>query len=181
MRSFVTFLVTSADGYHDSTEHGYDWHVVDDEFDEYANAQLDAFDALLFGRVTYRDLGGFWPTAPDGPTTRRMNAIEKIVVSSTLDKADWQPGRVVADLDELRELKAGPGGDILVMGSSNLTASLIDAGLLDELRLMVMPIALGGGTSVLHTLAGRVPLTLLDARPFTSGNVLLRYRPGSAR
>lgn len=181
MRSLVTFLVTSADGYHDSPDHGYDWHVVDDEFDEFAVEQLDACDTMLFGRVTYRDLGSFWPTAPDSPTTRRMNGIEKIVVSTTLEKADWLPGRVVRSLDELRELKTGPGGDLLVMGSSNLTASLIDAGLLDELRLLVMPIALGGGASVLHTLTGRTPLTLLEARPFSSGNVLLRYRPGSPR
>lgn len=181
MRSLITFLVTSADGYYDSTDHGYDWHVVDEEFDEYAIEQLDSFDALLFGRNTYRDLGSFWPTAPDGPTTRRMNGMEKIVVSTTLEQADWQPGRVVDSVEKLRELKAGPGRDILVMGSSNLTASLIDAGLLDELRLMVMPIALGAGSSVLRTLTGRVPLTLLEARPYASGNVLLRYRPGTTR
>ncbi len=170
MSSIVAFLVTSVDGYHDSTDHGFDWHVVDGEFDAFATEQLDAADALLFGRATYLGMAQFWPTAPDSPIARRMNDMPKVVVSSTLPSADWEPGRLVRKVAEL------DSRNHLVLGSSTLTASLIEEGLLTELRVMVMPVVLGGGTSLVDTLGSRTQVKLIEARPFESGNVLLRYR-----
>lgn len=181
MRKFLVFLVASVDGYYEGPNGEFDWPVVDAEFNEFATEQLDSTDTMVFGRVTYGGMAAWWPTdaarANDPEVTRRMNDKAKIVVSRTLDRADWENTRLVRTVDELAALKQQPGGDVIVMGSSNLTTSLLAAGLIDELRIMVMPIVLGGGRSVLHTVTGRVPVTLLDARAFKSGNVLLRYQP----
>lgn len=185
MRKFLVFLVASVDGYLAGPNGEFDWPVVDEEFNEFAIEQLDSADTMIFGRATYDVMVAFWPTeqarTDDPLVAERMNKKEKVVVSRTMDRADWEHTRLVSDVAAIAELKRGDGGDVIVMGSSELTTSLLAEGLIDELRIMVMPIALGGGRSVLNTLTGRVPMTLLAARSFASGNVLLSYRPGAVQ
>lgn len=82
--------------------------------------------------------------------------------------------------DELRKLKSEPGKDIAVFGSSNLTASLLGSGLVDELRIMVNPVLLGDGKSLLTGTDETIRLKLLSSRPFDSGNVLLSYQPATS-
>jgi dihydrofolate reductase len=98
-------------------------------------------------------------------------------VSRTLATADWAQTRVLRSLDELAEVKQGPGGEIAMLGSPALTAALIGAGLLDELRIIVAPIALGAGKSLFAGHGERIPLRLLRTRTFDSGNVLHTYEP----
>jgi len=112
-----------------------------------------------------------------------MNSFPKILVSRTLDKPEpeWTNTRLIkgdAAL-ELTRLKQQPGKDLLVLGSSALTTSVMDMGLLDELRIMVNPVILGGGKSVFHTAEKRIGVRLLATRTFKSGNVLLTYRPAA--
>jgi len=108
-----------------------------------------------------------------------MNGLAKIVISRTLNTAEWTPTQLIGDnvADVLAKLKQEPGKDMLIMGSSALTVSLIGMGLVDEVRVMVSPVVLGGGKSLFRTAAERISLTLLQAKPFRSGNVLLCYRP----
>lgn len=182
MREIFAFLMVTADGYHATSDGDLFWHNVDDEFDEWALAQIDAADTLLFGRVTYQGMAEFWssPVAleVDPIMTERMNRYRKVVVSSTLAAADWAPSTLIRDdvIGQLTRLKEEPGQDIALLGSSTLAASLLTAGLIDELRLMVNPVALGSGLQVLAG-AERRSLQLLRTRPFASGNVLLTYRP----
>lgn len=182
MRKIYAFIAVSADGYHQGPGGELDWHVVDEEFNEFAVGQLRETGTLVFGRVTYEMMASYWPSAQakrdDPKVSALMNSVPKIVASRTLREAGWARLVTRDAAAELAALKAGPGGDtgdIGIFGSSALTRGLLGTGLLDELRLMVMPVLLGTGHPVLHG-AGRAGLALAGARPFSSGNVLLTYR-----
>jgi dihydrofolate reductase len=180
MRRIFAFLVATLDGYYEGAGGEFDWPVVDEEFDRFSAEQLDEADTLLFGRVTYEGMAQYWATdlsaGDDADVRRRMNDLQKLVVSDTLRDLEWANSRLVTPA-ELAGLKSGPGGDIAILGSSALTASLLEQGLVDELRVMVSPVVLGDGRSLFHTATHRIALSLLAVRVFDSGNVLLRYAP----
>lgn len=184
MRKLASFLMVTLDGYYEGEQPWeIDWHNTDDEFNAFAVEQLDASGCLIFGRATYLGMAQYWPTEAavkdDPEVASRMNAMPKIVVSRTLevDEPTWSNTRVVRDVDQLRKLKAEPGKDMLVLGSSVLTTSLIEEKLLDELRIIINPVLLGKGNSLSGTAAERIPLHLLNVRRFDNGNVLLTYEP----
>lgn len=183
MRRVLLFMLTSLNGYYERGPWGLDWHNVDDEFNRFAIEQLETVDTLLFGRATYEGMASYWPTeaaATDSPAiTEKMNALPKIVFSRTLEQADWQNTRLVRGdaADEVARLKAQPGKDLIVFGSSDLAASLAARNLIDEYRIMVNPIALPEGKPLFRGLNGDLHLRLLGARTFGNGNVLLSYAP----
>jgi dihydrofolate reductase len=183
MRKMFAFLVATVDGYYEGPNQEFDWPIVDEEFDEFSVRQLDEVDTLVFGRVTYQLMASYWPTPAakddDPRVAARMNEMPKLVISRTLDKADWANTRLIRDnvAEELTEVKRQPGKDIAILGSSALTVDLLRSGLVDELRIMVNPIVLGAGKSIFKTADQRIGLALMEARPFASGNVLLRYTP----
>ena len=96
-----------------------------------------------------------------------------------LDEVEWANTRLVDAPEELTALKQQPGRDIAILGSSDLTASLLRMGLVDELRIMVNPVVLGAGRSMFRTAGERIGLKLLKSRAFDSGNVLLYYQPAA--
>jgi dihydrofolate reductase len=108
-----------------------------------------------------------------------MNRLPKIVFSRTLAGVSWQNTRLVKEniVKEIKRLKAEPGKDLFVFGSSNLSVNLIQHGLIDEFRIMLNPIVLGRGTALFQGLSERVTMHLLKTQTFRSGNVLLCYRP----
>jgi dihydrofolate reductase len=183
VRKVFAFILTTLDGYYEGPNQEFDFWVVDEEFDGFAVEQLDEVDTLVFGRVTYEGMAAYWPTPAadqdDPRVAARMNGLSKIVVSRTLDKADWANTRLIKDdvSEELTKLKQQPGKDIAILGSSDLTVSLLQMGLVDEVRIMVNPVVLGAGKSVFRTAGERISLKLLKSRPFNSGNVLLYYQP----
>jgi dihydrofolate reductase len=179
----MSFMVVTLDGYYEGPNAEFDFWNIDDEFFEFSISQLDDIDTLVFGRATYEGMAGYWPTPAgleDNPDiAERMNTIDKVVFSTTLEKADWQnTTHVKGDAAKaISELKQKPGKYLAIFGSPDLTASLLEQGLVDELRVMVHPILLGAGKSLFRTLEGRVPLELQQTTTFHSGNVLLTYRP----
>jgi len=183
MRRVLFFMMVSTNGFYERGPWGIDWHVVDREFNEFAVAQLRSADTLLFGRKTFEGMARYWPTpeaiAEDREVAELMNTSQKIVFSRSLEQSDWSNTRVVKGdaVTELRRLKAGPGGDMLLLGSSDLATSLAPSDLIDEYRLMVAPVALPAGKAVLQGLGTDLRLRLEEVRPFASGNVLLRYSP----
>jgi dihydrofolate reductase len=183
MRKILAFLVVTVDGYYEGPNGEFDWPVVDEEFNEFGLRQLEEVDTLLFGRVTYEGMASYWPTPAaeqdDPRVAAKMNTLPKLVVSRTLDRADWANTRIVRDdvAGELIRLKQQPGKDIAIFGSSDLVVSLLGMGLVDELRIMVHPVVLGAGRSLFRTAPERMQLQLVEARPFRSGSVLLTYRP----
>jgi dihydrofolate reductase len=186
MRTLASFIFTSLDGFYEGPNGEIDWPVIDAEFDDFAVRQLDRADTLGFGRATYEVMAAHWPTEQatvnDPRITSRMNDKEKLVFSSTLTDARWSGSTVVGGeaTEQLRRIKAAAGGELLVLGSAHLTANLAQAGLLDELRIMVCPIVLGQGRSLFENLKERISLTLLRVREFDSGNLVLTYRPAPA-
>jgi dihydrofolate reductase len=181
VRKLISFMVVTADGYYEGPDGEFDWPNVDDEFNEFAINQLNDIDTLLFGRRTYEGMASYWPAAAqDDPVIAdRMNGIDKVVFSTSLTEATWHNTTLVTGdvASSVRELKEKPGRYLALFGSPHLTVSLLEAGLVDELRVMIHPILLGGGKSLFRTLTGRVPLVLGPTTVFRSGNVLLCYRP----
>jgi dihydrofolate reductase len=183
VRKLVSFMAVTLDGYTEGPNGEFDWPNVDDEFNEFAISQLNDIDTLLFGRVTYEGMASYWPTPAaiedDPAITDMMNSVPKVVFSTTLDRAEWENTTLVRGnvADEISKLKQQPGKDLAVFGSSDFTVSLLEQGLVDELRVMVNPILLGAGKSLFTGLANRVPLKLQTTTTFSSGNVLLSYRP----
>jgi len=146
------------------------------KFDEVMNA-----DALLLGGVTYREFAQYWPSMTDaGGFGDKMNSMPKFVVSTTLEKAEWNNSTLIRDdvAEELSKLKQRPGGDILINGSARLVQSLMEHDLIDEYRLMVFPIVLGSGKRLFDGSKTTTTLRLVQATPVGPDGVLvLTYEP----
>lgn len=142
--------------------------------------QREAADAFLVGRVTFEQMRGYWPQRVDDTTgiADYLDRVSKYVVSSTLAEPGWERTTVLRGplREEIAGLKSSPGRDIVTTGSIRLVHALIAAGLVDEYRLFVYPVVLGRGERLFTGATGVPPLRLVDARPFRSGVVLLRYR-----
>ncbi len=183
MRRVLFFMMVSLDGYFEGKDQDISWHNVDEEFNEFAIGQLQEVDTLLFGRVTYEMMASYWPTqqarTSDPVVAEKMNSTPKIVFSRSLSEAKWENTRLVNQdfAAEITRLKSQPGKDMIIFGSSDLAVSFIEHGLLDECRIMINPIVLGGGRSVFEGVHDRLRLKLLRTRVFHSGNVLLYYQP----
>jgi dihydrofolate reductase len=183
MRTLASFIIISLDGFYEGPNGEFDWPIVDVEFNDFAVRQLDEAHTLGFGRVTYEHMSAYWPTEQarvnDPAITSRMNTKPKVVFSTSLGHATWSATTVARGeaAEQARAIKAATGGELLVIGSAHLTASLAEAGVLDELRIMISPIVIGQGRSLFEDLKDRVSLTLLGVRQFGSGSVLLTYRP----
>ena len=111
--------------------------------------QIRDADAFLLGRVTYEMFAGYWPTLTHNEfgVADKLNSAPKYVVSTTLQKADWNNSTQIKSnvFEEIRKLKQGPGGDIAIIGSARLVHSLLGAGLIDEVQVLVHPLVLGKG------------------------------------
>ena len=183
MRKVFLFNMTTLDGFFEGPDQDISWHNVDDEFNEFAIEQLNEIGTLLFGRVTYQGMESYWPTEmainDDPIVAELMNSLPKIVFSKTLDKAEWNNSRLVKEnvADEVLKLKAQPGKDIAIFGSSDLAVTLAESGLIDEYRIIVNPVFLGHGTPLLKGIQDKINLKLLEAKAFKSGNVMLYYAP----
>ena len=186
MRKLLSFMVVTLDGFYEGPNGEFDWPNVDDEFAEFSISQLNDIDTLLFGRVTYEGMASYWPTPEarefDPVITDRMNGITKFVFSSTLKEAAWQNSTLITEdpATTVAKLKSEPGNALALFGSPSLTVALLEQGLVDEVRVMVHPILLGGGKSLFTGLSDRVHLKLETTLVFSSGNVLLTYRPVAA-
>jgi class 3 adenylate cyclase/dihydrofolate reductase len=146
----------------------------------YKAEELSGAAAILLGRVTYEIFAAFWPTAPnDEGFADRMNALPKYVVSKSLRTAGWQNSTIIKGnpAEKVAELKQQSGGDILLFGSADLLDSLVRHDLIDEYRLMVFPVVLGGGKRLFRDATDILPLELAGTRTFASGVTVLTYRP----
>ncbi len=150
-----------------------------DDIAKFKHEELFATDAHLLGRVTYETFAAAWPSRKDDAGfADRMNSLPKFVVSTTLGKAQWNNSTIIkSNIGEaVLALKKQPGQDILVAGSATLVETLMQQGLIDEYRLLTFPIVLGSGKR-LFAEGSKASLTLVEARSFGSGVVLLRYQP----
>ena len=184
MRKIIWMMSVSLDGFMEGPHRELDWQTVDDELHSHFNEWLGAAGAFLDGRVSFELMAEFWPTADADPTNpapvvefaRIWRDMPKLVFSKTLERADWNT-IVVREVvpDEIRALKAEAGGD-LVLGGADLAAAFMQHDLIDEYRVYVHPIVIGGGKRMFRPTGAETRLRLEEARTFGSGVVLLRYR-----
>lgn len=183
MRKVIVSNLMSLDGFMAGPGGDIDWFVVDEEFDGYARELFASVDTLLFGRVTWQLMAGYWPTpaaaAEDPFITGKMNTLPKVVFSTTLEKAEWENTRLVKGnlAEEVSRLKRLPGMDMMIFGSGSLVSALTQAGLIDEYRIVVNPVVLGRGKPLFQDLRERLSLKLLKTRTLRCGDVILYYQP----
>lgn len=132
------------------------------------------------GRVTYQQMAAHWPYSNDEYATP-MNELPKVVFSKTLQDADWNNSRVAqGDLaEEISTLRQEPGGEIVAWGGASFVQALSRAGLVDEYRLVVNPVALGDGLPLFKGLSAPIRLQLVEATTYATGAVLHIYRPAT--
>jgi dihydrofolate reductase len=145
------------------------------------DATLDETEALLFGRRTWQVMASAWPERAGDSFADRMNTLPKYVASRTLSPEDmtWSGSQLLPADDALgavRELRARDGGAIQVMGSSSLATQLVEHDLVDEYRLMLEPILLGGGKRIFPADGRARPLELVSATPASTGVLICTYR-----
>jgi dihydrofolate reductase len=183
MRKVVAVELVSLDGVMEKPEE-WAFSYSNDEMEEVNAAGMAASDAMPLGRVTYEGLAAFWPNRPAGtPMVDYLNTVRKFVVSRTLEEPlVWNNSTLIKGdvAEEVGELKRRPGKDISIIGSGALVRSLLKDGLLDELKLMVHPLVLGGGKRLFEDDGDRKDLKLVDSKIFGTGVLYLTYRPASA-
>lgn len=182
MGKLIVWNVMSVDGYFEGAEpwdlsfHQTIWGT---DLEALSQSQLAEAHALLFGRRTYEGMAAYWMAAEeeDPAIARAMNAIPKFVVTRTLDTAIWTNSALLgADWrGELAAIRRDTDKPIYLFGSAELMAGLLDADLVDELRIGVAPVLLGAGTRLFPDDGVLRNLSLAEARPLDSGGVLLRY------
>lgn len=160
------------------THGGWTWPYWHDDIGGYFAETIAQCDTILLGRKTWQTHGeAFEPMADDDPNEPGFNAMRKYVVSTTLASADaWRNSTLIRDnvAEQVRALKAQPGKDIIMDGSSVLVHTLAREDLIDQYNLLVYPVVLGSGKKLFAD-GVRSNLKLVEARPFPSGVVLTRY------
>jgi dihydrofolate reductase len=157
------------------------WSFAFDRGDAGDKFKLDetvSSEALLLGRVTYEGFAEAWPSR-EGEFADKFNAMPKYVVSSTLEEPEWNNSTVLKGdvVEEVAKLKQESDGDIVVHGSARLAQTLVEHGLVDELRLMVFPVVLGSGKRLFGETSDKKPLRLVDSKVVGDGVAILVYEP----
>ncbi len=173
----------SLDGYIVDANGNFDWSEPSPELHQYWNDREREIAVALYGRRIYELMSAYWPTADKDPDADEITldfarvwcAMPKVVFSKTLESVDWNSRLERGDVVEVAtRLKAETDGLMEVTGAT-LAAPLVQAGLVDEFRVVVNPAVVGGGTPFFPTLSSHIPLRLVENRAFAGGSVLLRY------
>jgi dihydrofolate reductase len=183
-RKLKAFMEISIDGYY--CDHLGEMSFAhkppdDDEWNEFVVGNASGEGALLFGRITYEMMAAWWPT-PEAvkampEVAARMNARPKIVFSRTLRSADWINTTLLKNdiVETVRLLKEEKGPDMTILGSGSIVTQLAEARLIDTFQIVVNPVALGAGNSLLSGLTQQLDLVLTNTQVFGNGSVVLWY------
>jgi len=183
MRKLSAFNNVSVDGYFTgengdfSSAQGH----MDPEFSAFVEANAKSEGVLLFGRITYELMAGYWlsPLAMknDPVVAGRMNSLPKVVFSRTLDQARWQNTKLVKGdmVAEVRKMKQEPGHDMVILGSGSVVAQLTRESLIDECQMVLNPVVLGRGRTMFDGIREKLKLKLTQSRSFANGNVFLSF------
>jgi dihydrofolate reductase len=186
MRKIIVFNSVSLDGYFTDPNGDMSWaHAGSDdaEWNAFVGANASGSGQLLFGRITYELMAGYWPTPQalqNNPVVAEgMNRMPKVVFSRTLDNVSWSNTTLVkGDLaSAARKLKQEPGPNMVILGSGSIVSQLASEGLIDEYQFVVNPIALGKGRTMFEGIPRKLNLKLTSTRSFANGKVVLCYEP----
>ncbi|MGH9842979.1 MAG: dihydrofolate reductase family protein [Blastocatellia bacterium] len=182
MRKLLVFNHVTLDGYFVDMNGDMSWaHKDDAEWNAFVAENASGGGQLIFGRITYDLMAGFWPTPfaiENMPVVAAgMNSMPKVVFSRTLDQASWNNTKLVkGDIAaEIRKLKKEPGEGMVILGSGSIVAQLAQEGLIDEYQIVVNPVVLGAGKTMFDGIKEKLNLKLTKTRAFGNGNVLLCY------
>ncbi len=185
MRKLVVFNSVSLDGYFTDKNNDMGWAKEgrgnDKEFYDFTAENAKGGGVLLFGRITYDLMAGFWPTPQAAQmmpeVAAQMNNLPKIVFSRRMDKAEWKNTTLIKDdpVGAVRKLKSQPGSDMVILGSGTIVAQLAPENLIDEYQFVVVPIVLGSGRTMFEGVKNKIALTRTQSRTFANGRVFLRY------
>jgi dihydrofolate reductase len=181
MRKLIVLERITLDGIFDATSMGkWDFPYNSEARMAVIAEGIHASDAYLLGRTTYEMLAPGWSALKNNEhgIADKLNSMAKYVVSSTLEKAEWNNSTIIKAnvLEEISRLKEQAGQDILVHGSAKLVQSLLEAGLVDELQLLVHPFVWGRGAKFFKDQTQTAKLELIESKPLELGVVLLRYQ-----
>jgi dihydrofolate reductase len=180
MREIIAGLFMTLDGVTESPEK-WSFPYFNDEVGQVIGSNMDSSDTILLGRRTYEEFADYWPdkTAAEDPFADYINDTPKLVVSTTLKTLEWRNSSLIQGdvLDEIAKVKQQPGKKIAMTGSVTLVGSLLSAGLLDELSLLVSPIVLGNGKRLFENGGSPVGLKLIDSKTLSNGVLSLAYGP----
>jgi dihydrofolate reductase len=176
MRKLVESTLVSLDGIIESPER---WATFDDEATQLSMQALSNYDAFVMGRVTHERFRENWGAGGNGYIDR-IGAMPKYVASRSITEVTWNATLLGPDIvSAIQDLKTQPGKDLIKYGNSRLDATLLQAGLVDELSLWIMPVVVGGGQRVFEGVdPSSLKLTLIDVRKLLNGSVVLTYVPG---
>ncbi len=186
MRRVISLMHISLDGFAAGPNGELEWARVDEETYAYVADLLRTVDTALYGRITYQMMESYWPTVPADPSSTQADRqhaqwvedVSKIVFSRTLESVTWNNTRMVKEniAEEIARLKHLPGTDMMIFGSPSIVHTLAQRGLIDEYRINVNPVVLGGGIPLFEDVKEKIDLELLGTRTFQSGAVGLHYR-----
>jgi len=181
MRPVVVQMGVTVDGYVAGPGGEGDWGLPPEhpEVRAWKVASLRQAGTHIMGRVTYEQMAGHWPAAI-GDYANFMNKLPKVVFSTTLPTAGWAGSRIArGDLaEEITALKSEPGGDIIMAhGGAAFVQALSRSGLIDEYRLIILPVALGNGLPLFQDLPRPLRVDLAEAKSFPDGTVIHVYQP----
>jgi dihydrofolate reductase len=188
MRRLTSFTHVTLDGFFTDEHNDMSWahtRTSDPEWSAFVAENAGSGGMLLFGRVTYQMMAGYWPTPQAKKDASEvadgMNKAPKVVFSRTLAKAEWSNTTLVkGDLaTEVKKLKDASGPPMVILGSGSIVAQLAQARLIDEFQLAVNPLILGRGRTLFEGVKEKLSLTLAATRAFKNGTVLMRYHPAS--
>jgi dihydrofolate reductase len=157
---------------------GWQTGYTSPEDGKYKMDELVGVDALLLGKTTYETFAAYWPTQTGAGFAGPINRLPKYVASRSLQKAAWNNSHILRDVaNDVAALKKSEGGDILVYGSATLVKALLHHNLVDELRLMVYPVSVGGGLRLFDDNRELKKFTLKHAHATDNGVLILEYLP----
>ena len=186
MQKLIVFNQITLDGYFTGQNGDLSWakeNQDDAEFQAFTRDNAKGGGVLLFGRVTYEMMAGFWPTpqaaAMMPEVAKQMNNLPKVVFSRTMEKAEWNNTTLVkGDIaGEVRRMKQAPGPGMVIMGSGTIVAQLATEGVIDEFQLVVYPVVLGRGRTMFEGVSRKLGMRLLSSRTFKNGVEVLCYEP----
>ncbi|MFN8440792.1 MAG: dihydrofolate reductase family protein [Caldilineaceae bacterium] len=185
MRNLVVFMHMSLDGFAAGPNGELDWIAYDQELEKHAETVVDTVGTALYGRVTYHMME-YWRTVLSNPEASEhernhanwIEAIPKVVVSTTLKSVDWNNTTIISDnlVDEITKLKQQPGKDIVIFGSPSLSQTLAQLGLVDAYQLSLSPVILGAGKPFFAHQEQKAQLQLLSTKTFASGALAMHYK-----
>jgi dihydrofolate reductase len=174
MRKLIESTLVSLDGVIESPEQ---WAIFDEEATQRSMQELDNYDAFVMGRVTYERFRENWSSSSGNPYFDRIAAMPKYVASRSLTEVTWNATLLGSDVvAAIERLKAQPGEDLIKYGNSRLDATLLRAGLVDELQVWIMPVVVGSGQRIFEDVeTSSLKLTLGDVNKLRNGSVVLSY------